>query len=238
MCGRYSLAVTDPAHVSAMYPALAEVELRARYNVAPTDSVPGVTTDRDGHPRGELLRWGLVPGWAKSSQDGARMINARVETVAEKPAFRRAFQTMRCLIPASGFYEWQRRPEGSKQPFHITARDRDLFAFAGIWAVWHAPDRSTTLRTCAVLTTDANAAVGPLHDRMPVILPRDGEGAWLDHHTPRAVLEELMHGLSAEEMSVRPVATRVNDVRCEGPECLEDPDAPVVAATAVQPSLF
>jgi putative SOS response-associated peptidase YedK len=218
---------------------LESVEIRPRYNVAPTDEVPAVTTDREGHPRGELLRWGLVPSFAASPSDGAKMINARAETVAAKPAFRRSFQTMRCLLPAGGFYEWQRRGEGHKQPFHITVRDREIFAFAGIWAVWHAPDGNGTVRSCSILTTAANDAVAPLHDRMPVILPREAEAAWLAHDTRPDALAELMHGLPADAMAVREVSTRVNDVRYDGPACLADPETgELTPAETVQPSLF
>ena len=122
MCGRYSLAGPNPAQVKAQYPALESVEIRQRYNVAPGDDVLAVTTDKAGAPRGELLRWGLVPSWSKSAASGLKMINARSETVAERPAYRRSFQTMRCLIIADGFYEWQRAAEGRKHAFHIARR--------------------------------------------------------------------------------------------------------------------
>jgi putative SOS response-associated peptidase YedK len=167
------------------------------------------------------------------------MINARAETVAAKPAFRRSFERMRCLIPAGGFYEWQRRDAGPKRAFHITDRDRDIFAFAGIWAVWHSPDGHTTVRSCSIVTTAANAAVAPLHDRMPVILPRDGETAWLAPDTPPGELRELMGGLPAAATVVREVSRRVNDVRYDGPACLADPETgELTPAETVQPSLF
>jgi putative SOS response-associated peptidase YedK len=221
MCGRYSLAGPNPAQVRAAYPVTEAVEIRRRFNVAPTDPVLAVTTARDGTPRGELLRWGLVPGWAKDASGAAKMINARAETVAERPAYRAAFERMRCLILADGFYEWQRREGGPKQAFHITAAARPLFAFAGLWAVWHAPD-GTTLRTCTILTTAANAAIAPLHDRMPVILPWETEADWLDPATPSAVLHELLSGLPADHTRLRAVGPAVNDVRYDGPECLSD----------------
>ncbi len=231
MCGRYSLAVTNPAQVRAAYPVLEAVELAPRYNVAPTDEVPAITTDREGRPRGENLRWGLVPAWSPDTRGAAKMINARVETVAERPAFRHAFATMRCLIPADGFYEWRRDGAGRPQAFHITAARRDLFAFAGLWSIWHGPDGGC-LRTCTILTTAANAAIASLHDRMPIILSRAAEEAWIDSSTPTADLFGLLSGLRADETAIRPVGPAVGDVRYDGPECLADP--PPVE----QPTLF
>jgi putative SOS response-associated peptidase YedK len=135
MCGRYSLATPNPADVRARFPIGETVEVRRRYNIAPGDEVLAVTTDREGRPRGEMLRWGLVPSWAASPDTGLKMINARVETVAERPAFRRAFERFRCLIIGDGFYEWRRVPTGPKQAFHITRGDGALFAFAGLWSI-------------------------------------------------------------------------------------------------------
>ena len=135
-----------------------------------------------------MLRWGLVPSWAKSPDTGLKMINARLETATEKPAFRRAFERFRCLIVADGFYEWRRGPSptgGPKQPFHITRDDGQPFAFAGLWSIWHAED-GDTLRTCTILTTAANSAIASLHDRMPVILDPGAESAWLDTSPRRA----------------------------------------------------
>ena len=139
--------------------------------MAPGDEVLAVTTDRDGIPRGELLRWGLVPSWAKQPDTGLKMINARVETVADRPAFKRAFERYRCLIIADGFYEWRRQPAGPKQAFHITRSNGGLFAFAGLWSIWYG-EGDRKLRTCTILTTAASSAIAPLHDRMPVILAR------------------------------------------------------------------
>src|SRR5438270_1101730 len=120
MCGRYTLATPNPADVRRRFPIGESVEIRRRYNIAPGDQVLAVTTDREGAPRGDLLRWGLVPTWANKPETGLKMINARIETVAQRPAFRRAYERFRCLIVADGFYEWQPTPAGPKQPFHIT----------------------------------------------------------------------------------------------------------------------
>jgi putative SOS response-associated peptidase YedK len=222
VCGRYSLATPDPANVRARFGLEESLEVRRRYNVAPGDDVVAVTTDREGSPRGDLLRWGLVPSWADKPDTGLKMINARVETVSERPAYRRAFERYRCLIPADGFYEWRRTPNGAKQPFHITREDGELFAFAGLWSIWHAPDGSK-LRTCTILTTAANQAIAELHDRMPIILSPEHEPAWLNTGTPSDELTEILKGLSPVDTSLRPVSRAVNDARYDGPECLAPP---------------
>jgi putative SOS response-associated peptidase YedK len=158
------------------------------------------------------------------------MINARVETVSERPAFRRAFERYRCLIVADGFYEWGPTPGGRKQPFHITRDDGGLFAFAGLWSIWYRPD-GDKLRTCTILTTAANSAIAPLHDRMPVILAADAEVEWLDVATPRDRVSEILAGIGASQTALRPVGLAVNDARYDGPECLAPPHSE-------QPALF
>ena len=219
MCGRYTLATPNPAEVRGRFPIGESIEIRRRFNVAPGDEVLAVTTDRDGNPRGELLRWGLVPSWAKQPETGLKMINARVETVADRPAFKRAFERYRCLIIADGFYEWRRLPSGPKQAFHITRTNGGLFAFAGLWSIWYG-EGDRKLRTCTILTTAASSAISPLHDRMPVILARDAESAWLEPSQPPDRLHELLAGLSPSDTAVRPVGPAVNDARYDGPECL------------------
>jgi putative SOS response-associated peptidase YedK len=229
VCGRYSLAAPDPALIRARFPVGESVEIRPRYNVAPTDEVLTVTTDREGNPRGELLRWGLIPSWADSPQIGARMINARVESVAEKPAFRTAFQRFRCLIIADGFYEWQRRDSDPhpKRPFHITRDDGAQFAFAGLWSIWHGAggDPARTLRTCTIITRPANDRIAALHDRMPVILDPAHEADWLDTATPGGALREILAGLPAERTALTEVGLAVNDARHDAPDCLDPPVA-------------
>jgi putative SOS response-associated peptidase YedK len=225
MCGRYTLATPDPAAIRDRFPLGEQVEVRQRFNVAPGDEVLAVTTDRAGEPRGELLRWGLVPSWSKSADTGLKMINARLETAPERPAFRRAFERFRCLIVADGFYEWRRRDGASripKQPFHITRDDGELFSFAGLWSIWHGED-DRVLRTCTILTTAANSAIAPLHDRMPVILDPDREREWLDTSTPSPRLSEILAGLPSSRTELSEVGFAVNDARYEGPECLAAP---------------
>jgi len=224
VCGRYTLATPNPADVRARFPIGESVEIRRRYNVAPGDEVLAVTTDREGNARGDLLRWGLVPSWAKKPDTGLKMINARVETVSERPAYRRAFERFRCLIIADGFYEWQRQAAGPKQAFHIGRSDGGQFAFAGLWSIWHDDeDEGHTLRTCTIITTAANSAIASLHDRMPVILAPGAESAWLDSSQPPDRLRELLAGLAPSETAVRPVGPAVNDARYDGPDCLAPP---------------
>jgi putative SOS response-associated peptidase YedK len=226
MCGRYSLATPNPAEVRGAFPIGDEVEIRRRFNVAPGDTVLAVTTDREGRPRGDQLRWGLVPTWSKTPDTGLKMINARVETVAERPAYRGALERFRCLVIADGFYEWRRVPSGPKQAFHIQPVGGRVFAFAGLWSIWHGHE-GEKLRTCTILTTAANAAVAPLHDRMPIILPPGAEATWLDPSTPRAQLDALLSGsgLAPAETALAPVGPAVNDARYDGPECLAPPVA-------------
>jgi putative SOS response-associated peptidase YedK len=160
------------------------------------------------------------------------MINARIETVAERPAFRRPFGRFRCLIVADGFYEWRPPSEaGPKQPFHITRSDGAPFAFAGLWSIWRG-ENEARLRSCAILTAPANSAIAPLHDRMPVILAADAEAAWLDPSTPREQLIEMLTPLSSPDTALRPVGPAVNDARYDGPECL------AAAGARAQPTLF
>ncbi|MFL5824111.1 MAG: SOS response-associated peptidase [Solirubrobacteraceae bacterium] len=231
MCGRYTLATVDPADLRARFPIAEGIEIRRRYNVAPGDNVLAVTTDRAGDPRLEALRWGLVPSWADKPGAAGKLINARAETVAERPAFRTAFASWRCLVPADGFYEWRRAPDGRKEAFHITRADGGLFAFAGLWSKWRGPQSEessveNTIRSCAIVTTAANSAVAPLHDRMPVILPTEAEAIWLDSGTPRSHLSALLEPLSDAETVIRAVGPAVNDVRYDGPECLAPPSPP------------
>jgi putative SOS response-associated peptidase YedK len=246
VCGRYSLATPAANDLRSRFALGESLEIRRRFNVAPGDAVVTVTTSKEGEPRGEILRWGLVPFWAKDPKIGYKMINARAETVAEKPAFRDALKTRRCLVVADGFYEWQPRPGGPpgrrKQPFHITRADGAPFAFAGLWASWHG-DGDEALRTCTIITTEANDVLRDVHDRMPVMLPdAAAEEAWLDHGTPQPLLAELLVPLAGDLTARRAVSQAVGDARHDEPDCLDD--APpededgAADASAAPPSLF
>ncbi|WCB94173.1 hypothetical protein DSM104299_02902 [Baekduia alba] len=228
MCGRYSLATPAMSDMRGRFGLGESLELRQRFNIAPGDDVVTVTTTKDGEPRGELLRWGLVPFWAKDPKVGYKMINARAETVAEKPAFRDALKTHRCLVVADGFYEWQPRTAGvggsrsRKRPFHITRADGAPFAFAGLWASWHGAG-DEALRTCTIITTDANDKLRDIHDRMPVMLPDQGaEEAWLEHGTPPELLQDLLVPLPGALTARRAVGPAVSDARHDEPDCLDD----------------
>ena len=193
-----------------------------RYNIAPTQAVAAITGQGPSAERLlEPLQWGLVPFWAKDTAIGSKLINARSETVHEKPSFRHALSRRRCLIPADGFYEWDR---ATKQPTHFRVRGGELFAFAGLYEEWHAPDGSP-LRTCTVLTTQANALVGKLHERMPVILQtRSDEALWLEvgRYKP-ADLMPLLIPFPAEEMDATPVSKRVGSPLNDDPDLLKEP---------------
>jgi putative SOS response-associated peptidase YedK len=178
-----------------------------------------VVRQDDGRRALVPLRWGLIPPWSKDSRVGYALINARAETVAEKPAFRAAFKARRCLIPASGFYEWQATGAKHKQPYHIRMRDGRPFAFAGLWERWHGGE-GEPVETCALLTTEANALVRPVHDRMPIIVAPGDCGAWLDPLTPPDQLHALLYPYPPEEMAAVPVGRYVSNPRNEGPRCL------------------
>jgi len=195
----------------------ARPNLAARYNVAPTQEIPAVRIRYSGEGR-ELaaFSWGLVPSWSKDPANANRMINARGETIAEKPSFKNAFKRRRCLIPANGFYEWKGSGKGPKQPYYIQLADGLPFAFAGIWERWEGGD-GDHWETCAIVTTDANDALRPIHHRMPVILAPDNYENWLTAEPKEA--EAFMVPYTGE-MQAWPVATLVNKVQNDGPELL------------------
>ena len=218
MCGRYTL--TTPAERLAEEFGFKDssVELPQSYNVAPTQAVAAVLEEGGGR-RLEVLRWGLIPPWANDPQIGSRMINARSETAPEKPSFRRAFRERRCLIPADGFYEWQ-RTNGAKQPFYIHMEDGRPFAFAGLWESWGRGNEGE-IRTCTILTTGANAVVGEIHERMPVIVAPDAYDVWLDPSSERDELTGLLAPYPEDEMEAYPVSRFVNSPSNNDPRCVE-----------------
>lgn len=194
-------------------------ELAPRYNIAPTQPVLIIRVESE-RVTPARVRWGLVPGWARDPGAGNRMINARGETVAEKPSFRTAFRQRRCLVPATGFYEWQKTNGTGKQPWHVHRPDDGPFAFAGIWEHWEAADGST-LETCAIITTRANATMAPIHDRMPVILAREDLDCWLDpDNNEPAILESLLVPCPDKTLVADRIDTHVNRPSHEGPDCL------------------
>jgi putative SOS response-associated peptidase YedK len=219
MCGRFTLFEPDQL-LAREFGVSGFPPLEPRYNIAPSQSVAAVRVVPAGSGR-ELafLRWGLIPSWSKDPGIGNRLINARAETAREKPSFRTAFRRRRCLIPASGFYEWQRQERG-KQPYYVRLRDRRPFAFAGLWDRWENPDGGA-VETCTILTTAANAVLAPIHDRMPVILPPGEHGRWLDPSLRDAdTLMPLLVPFPPGEMLAHPVSTRVNNPAVDDTGCI------------------
>ena len=221
MCGRF--IITSPVD------SLAEIfgfeerpNLAPRYNIAPTQDVAAVRIGEDGKRHLALLHWGLVPFWAKDPSVGARMINARAESVAEKPAFRAAFRHRRCLIPANGFYEWKKAADGAKQPYLIQRPGGAPFAFAGLWEHWEDKQSGSPLESCTIITTDANQRLSAVHHRMPVVLDETGQDAWLLADSAEAsALGRLLKPAPESYFELFPVSRDVNKVANDSPELLE-----------------
>jgi putative SOS response-associated peptidase YedK len=214
VCGRFALFApldTLAAELGVEPPAdEVAAALIPRYNVAPSQRIPVVRRTADGRLKLDLLQWGLVPFWAKERSIGHKLINARAESLRAKPAFREAAERRHCLIPASGFYEWAQLPNRGRQPHFVTLRDGELLMFAGLWERWrHGGD--PPLETCTIVTTDANRALAPLHDRMPVVLGKADWQRWLDAAT--SIESCLSFARNVQEFTARPVGTGVNDPR-------------------------
>lgn len=219
MCGRFTLNAS-PQDVARLFELPKVPPVAPRFNIAPTQQVIAVRLEGSGSRR-ELaeLHWGLIPFWAESTKGAARMINARSETAATRPAFRAAFRKRRCLLPASGFYEWRRR-DGRKEPYYICRRDRAPFALAGLWERWHKGD-APAVESCTVLTTEANALVRPLHDRMPVIIAPEDFGRWLDPEAEAESLGALLRPCPEEALTTYPVSRLVNSPKNDDPQLIE-----------------
>lgn len=219
MCARFTL--TASAHqVAQLFDLELLADIDPRFNVAPTQNVLAVRLNDEKQKEFAWLRWGLVPSWADDLKIGQRLINARSETVGEKPAFRDAIRKRRCLIAADGFYEWKGE-KGHKQPYFIHRPGREPFAFAGVWEHWH-DESGRLIETCSILTTESNGVIRPLHDRMPVILPPSAWGVWLDPSVRDVtLLSSLLVPAPEEALELRDVSRAVNDVRNNGPELLD-----------------
>jgi len=219
MCGRYALNTTA-AELIEHFRLLACPEFGLRFNIAPQSSIPVIRQKAGAGRVGQLVKWGLIPSWAKDSTIGNKLNNARGETVAEKPAFRSSFARHRCIIPSSGFYEWQ-PVAGRKQPYYIhPTAPGDLFAFAGLLAAWRSPEGETVVSTC-IITTGPNEVMAPIHDRMPAILQPEQFDAWLDtdnHDT--AALKAMLAPCRPELMAAHPVSPAINSGKVEGPDCV------------------
>jgi putative SOS response-associated peptidase YedK len=232
MCGRFTQTASGEA-IAQAFNLTKPPELSPRYNIAPTQAVGAIAQHSKGtaQPEGDrnyrFFQWGLIPSWAKDPTIGARMFNARAETIAEKPSFRAPFKRRRCLIVADGFYEWQHSGESAgakktkKQPFYIHLKDHHPFGFAGLWDVWEGGDGSY-METCTIITTEPNEKMATLHDRMPVILHAEDYDCWLDPEVQsRDLLQPLLRPYEAANMTLYPVSTAMNTARHEDPDCIE-----------------
>ncbi len=223
MCGRYVLTANPQVIQQAFDLDVVPDQMQARYNIAPSQPVAVIAND---DPKAlTFFRWGLIPSWAKDPSIGNRMINARSETLAEKPSFRAAYKRRRCLIPANGFYEWTKRGK-SKVPMFVHLKDQELFAFAGLWESWHDPDGGE-IRTCTIITTEPNEVVKPLHHRMAVILHESDYDMWLSpDELGDEALKPLLRPFEADRMDVYEVSTLVNNVANDSAACIEPVDSP------------
>ncbi|MCC7381031.1 MAG: SOS response-associated peptidase [Deltaproteobacteria bacterium] len=228
MCGRYTLTRPDQA-LLRRFDLFDLPELAPRFNIAPTQLAP-IVRRKKGEAAGSaharelvLAQFGLIPSWVQDPASAPKMINARVEGVAEKPAYRDAFARRRCLVPADGFFEWKRLDGKRKQPYWIHLADRELFAFAGLWERWYDPT-GRRIESFAILTCPPSSSIAELHDRMPVILPPESYGEWLDPgiQSPEA-LGSFLQPFPAQKLRLEPVSTRVNDPTHDDPECLAPP---------------
>ena len=233
MCGRFTLR-TGSAALIEQFGGEPPLQMTLRYNIAPTQAVAIVRIAPDTSVRQwQMVRWGLIPSWAKDASIGNRMINARAETIADKPSFRTAFRRRRCLVPADGYFEWQKTGSG-KQPYYIRREDGRPFAMAGLWESWLNPATSETLQSCTIITTQANPLTQPIHDRMPVILDAADYEMWLDSQLQDPErLGALLRPFEGTELHADSVDTYVNSPRNDGPRCIE---SVLPRATGVEPA--
>lgn len=220
MCGRFTLTI-DPTHLQEAFPwAVIPDDIVPRYNIAP--SQPVAVIPNTGEKTLTMYKWGLIPSWSKDPAIGDRMINARAESLAEKPSFRNAYRRRRCLILADGFFEWKQNPGmKTKQPVYIRLKNEQPFAFAGLWELWNSPDGSE-IRSCTIITTQPNSLLEPIHNRMPVILPPDAYDVWLSTEDRQpAQLNELLVSYPPSEMIAYPVSRMVNSPEYDSPDIIK-----------------
>jgi putative SOS response-associated peptidase YedK len=221
MCGRFAFYSAHEAIVRLFQLKDDAPEVEPHYNIAPTQYIATIRVNREGERKLSMLYWGLVPSWAKERSIGARMINARAETLRDKPAFRSAFERRRCLVLADGYYEWQ-RSGAIKQPWFIRLANGEPFAMAGLWDAWRDPADGELLRSCSIVTTTPAQSIAHLHDRMPVILPPSAHAAWLDPaNEDRAGLDAMLAPIPSAELAAHPVSPRVNSARVDDAALVE-----------------
>ncbi|HMK37094.1 MAG TPA: SOS response-associated peptidase [Desulfomonilaceae bacterium] len=221
MCGRFVL-ITAGKDLAEQFQCEQFTHLEPRYNIAPSQQIAVIRLNPGTRQREcGFVKWGLVPAWAKDPSMGSKLINARAESAREKPAFRNAFKRRRCLVIADGFYEWKKLGKGKKQPYLFGLKNGRSFAFGGLWERWSSSD-GQVVESCAVLTTDSNALLEAIHDRMPVIVRPNDYAAWLDPEVQKEeVLNKILQPFPADEMEGRLVSSRVNKADYEGPDCIE-----------------
>ena len=232
MCGRYELHA-HPAALALAFGLRYPPEIGPRYNIAPTQLVPIIRINGAGERELAQVRWGLVPFWAKDASIGSKLINARAETVSAKPGFRDAYRSARCLIPASGFYEWAKMTDGTKQPVRIAMKDDGAFAFAGLWAKWGGKSEPPLL-TCTIVTTEANELCQKVHDRMPAILAPENYARWLDVADRDPA--DLLRAYPSALMQAYPISTRVNSPKNDD-ESIISPMSIAWGAASTRPQL-
>ncbi|MDA8417177.1 MAG: SOS response-associated peptidase [Betaproteobacteria bacterium] len=219
MCGRFT-SLLSPELLAIIFEIFPPPATEPRYNIAPTQTTGVVRSDGE-HNQLITMKWGLIPSWAKDTKIGTSLINARSETVAEKPSFRHAIKKNRCIIPATGFFEWL--PCGNnKQPFYIHMSDDGVMALAGIWEHWQSPDNENSIETFSILTTTSNELIAPLHERMPVILRKVDYDLWLNNTMQDPTeLQHLYQPIPSEQLDMYPVSERMNSPRFTGADCIE-----------------
>jgi putative SOS response-associated peptidase YedK len=223
MCGRYSFTL-PPEAIRALFRVMTGLNLQPRYNIAPTQVVPVIGLEPNGERALKMFRWGLIPRWNKDMPKGAPLINARSEGIASSKMFGDAFERRRCLVPADGFYEWNKdKSLKDKTPWRIVDPDRPAFAFAGVWDGWRSPE-GEIIRSFAIATTIANEKLSPIHDRMPVMLRREDEDAWLDPNSTEPTLLSLLAPYDRTKTEVYRVDMRVNSVKNDDPDCFKKID--------------
>lgn len=224
MCGRFTLT-TPPQALEELFEVRCADNLAPRYNIAPTQQASVIGRAQTGQREVRSFHWGLVPSWAKDTSQASGLINARSETLAQKPAFRDAFARRRCLVPADGFYEWAPAATGGKQPYLLTLRNGRCFAFAGLWEGWRDPAGGIH-RSFTIITTSAIAELEDLHHRMPVILPPSAYAAWLDPATAPAAIQAMLVPYRHQPVDRRAVSDAINNARRDDESCLQPPGRP------------
>ena len=221
MCGRFAMTLPSKKAM-ARFNIKEEIDLAPRHNIAPSQHVAVVRAAEPKQNELVMMRWGLIPSWAKEENSGYKMINAKAETVAEKPAFKAAFKKHRCLIPASGFYEW--KAEGTaRQPYFIRMKDESLFGFAGLWERWEGK-AGNAIESVTIITTEANSLIGEIHDRMPVIIGRKNYNLWLNPEPLSSDNMNLLNPFDPDQLTLYPVSKTVNNPKNDTPECFERAD--------------